>query len=295
MPSSRSRSNDLPAVLAISSHVARGCVGNRAIVPALQALGHQVWAVPTVLLPWHPGHGPGRRIAIGDDEFADLLDELASARWAGEIGAVISGYMADAGQADAVGRLVDALKSLNSELLFCCDPVIGDGTSLDKGRLYVDETVACAIRDELVPRADVITPNRFELSWLSGQDMVASDREFAKAAGDLGAELTVATSMPGLDPGRIANHLLGRGEAVCAEHELTAQAPNGSGDLLCALLTSRLVCNHDPAEALRLASASVAQIVARAVNAGSDELLLEGDFDSITSPMTEVVMRPLRV
>ena len=53
------------AIIVISSHVVRGTVGNRAAVFALETLGHPVWAVPTVILPWHPGHGPSRRIAIG--------------------------------------------------------------------------------------------------------------------------------------------------------------------------------------------------------------------------------------
>jgi pyridoxine kinase len=50
------------AVIVISSHVVRGSVGNRAAVFALETLGHPVWAVPTVILPWHPGHGPAKRI-----------------------------------------------------------------------------------------------------------------------------------------------------------------------------------------------------------------------------------------
>ena len=59
-----------PAVVAISSHVARGSVGNRAIVFALESLGFPVWSVPTVTLPWHPGHGPAPRIVPDGATFA---------------------------------------------------------------------------------------------------------------------------------------------------------------------------------------------------------------------------------
>ena len=52
------------AVIVVSSHVARGSVGNRAAVFALETLGHPVWAVPTVMLPWHPGHGRATRIPL---------------------------------------------------------------------------------------------------------------------------------------------------------------------------------------------------------------------------------------
>lgn len=46
---------DKKAIIVISSHVVRGSVGNRAAVFALEIFGHPVWAVPTVILPWHQG------------------------------------------------------------------------------------------------------------------------------------------------------------------------------------------------------------------------------------------------
>ena len=96
------------AVIVVSSHVARGTVGNRAAVFALETLGHPVWAVPTVVLPWHPGHGRATRIVPPSDQFAALMDDLARAPWLGEVGAVLSGYLGDAEQAGAVAHLVGA-------------------------------------------------------------------------------------------------------------------------------------------------------------------------------------------
>ena len=83
---------DRPAVISISSHVARGTVGNRAVVLALESLGFPVWAVPTVTLPWHPGHGPSTRIVPPPAQFAAMVDDLAGSPWLGEVGAVITGY-----------------------------------------------------------------------------------------------------------------------------------------------------------------------------------------------------------
>ncbi|HRP79733.1 MAG TPA: pyridoxal kinase, partial [Aquamicrobium sp.] len=108
------------AVIVISSHVVRGTVGNRAAVFALEALGLPVWAVPTVILPWHPGHGRATRIVPPAEEFAALIDDLAAAPWLGEVGAVLSGYLGGPEQAGAVARLVGALKAKNPGALYLC-------------------------------------------------------------------------------------------------------------------------------------------------------------------------------
>lgn len=151
------------AVIVISSHVVRGKVGNRAAVFALETLGHPVWALPTVILPWHPGHGRSTRVTISDTDFQSVIDDLIAAPWVGEVRAVLSGYLGSSGQAEGVSRLVTALKERNPKLIYACDPVIGDA-----GGLYVPEATATAIRDQLLPLANLATPNRFELAWLAG-------------------------------------------------------------------------------------------------------------------------------
>ena len=160
------------AVIVISSHVARGSVGNRAAVFALETLGHPVWAVPTVILPWHPGHGRATRIVPEPDQFAALMKDLENARWLGEVGAVLSGYLGDARQAVAVASLVKAVKAKNPKALYICDPVMGDS-----GGLYVPLETATAIRDLLMPIADIATPNRYELEWMSGAKLDAHHRQ----------------------------------------------------------------------------------------------------------------------
>ncbi len=150
-------------VIVISSHVVRGTVGNRAAVFALETLGHPVWALPTVILPWHPGHGRATRVAISSDDFDAIVSDLIRAPWRGEVKAVLSGYLGSAAQARSVARLVESLRADNPDLLYMCDPVCGD----DRG-LYVPEETATAIRDNLIPLASIATPNRFELAWLTG-------------------------------------------------------------------------------------------------------------------------------
>ena len=77
-------------VIVISSHVARGSVGNRAAVFALEVLGHPVWAIPTIVLPFHPGHGKATRIVPGDAEFEALLGGRAPTQVVNQCGSGVT-------------------------------------------------------------------------------------------------------------------------------------------------------------------------------------------------------------
>jgi pyridoxine kinase len=272
------------AVIVVSSHVARGSVGNRAAVFALETLGFRVWAVPTVILPWHPGHGRADRIVPGPEQFARLLADLAS-KWLGEVAAVLSGYLGDAGQAEAVAGLVAAVKAANPQALYLCDPVIGDS-----GGLYVPADTAAAIRDRLLPVADAATPNRYELEWLVGRPL-PSVGEIASAAVELAPSTLLVTSAPSMMAQSTGNLLLNAGRMWLAEHRLVEGAPNGAGDLTAALFLARLLAGESEAKALEMVTASVFEVLARAARRGADELMLETDAASLSHPTTMVTMR----
>lgn len=275
------------AVIIISSHVVRGSVGNRASVFALETIGLPVWAVPTVVLPWHPGHGRATRITPPADQFAALLADLAGAPWLGEVGAVLSGYLGGEEQAQAVAQLVAALRARNPQALYLCDPVIGDVEGL-----YVPEKAALAVRDLLLPLADIATPNRFELEWLS-QKALADNEAVIRAARLFDLPTMLATSAYASAAGSIGNLLITARETVLVEHRAVANAPRGTGDLVASLFLGRLLCGQSKADALRMATASVFEVVARAVKRGADELMLETDASSLVHPMAMVQMRRL--
>lgn len=273
------------AVIVISSHVVRGSVGNRAAVFALETLGFPVWAVPTVTLPWHPGHGPATRIVAPIDQFEALMADLARAPWLGEVGAVLSGYLGDAGQAGSIASLVGAVKARNSDALYVCDPVIGDS-----GGLYVPEATACAIRDRLVSIADIATPNRYELEWLAGRRL-GNLADIADAARKLGPATLLVTSAPAATAGRIGNLLVEQAGSVLAEHEVIQRPPNGLGDLTAALYLSRVLSGQPATAALQSTTAAVYEILARTSCRGGDELQLETDARSLSHPKVAVELR----
>jgi len=275
------------AVIAISSHVIRGSVGNRAVVFALESLGFPVWSMPTVVLPWHPGHGPSTRMNFADDVFEAAIDDLIRAPWLSEVKAVISGYFGSPRQPLAVARLVAALKQLNPDLVYLCDPVIGDLQGL-----YVPETTAVAIRDHLIPLADIATPNRYELAWMAGAAL-ESNSAIIDAALSLGPSLMAVTSAVPMMAGSIGNLLLSNRHALLAEHRAMDNVPNGLGDLFSALLLARLLQKHGEEKALQLATAGVYEVLARSLKRESDELTLEQDQSSLITPMALVQIRRL--
>ncbi|MGN6550139.1 MAG: pyridoxal kinase PdxY [Pararhizobium sp.] len=276
------------AVIAVSSHVVRGSVGNRAVVFALEALGHSVWSVPTVSLSWHPGHGPATRIVPPIAAFEAMIDDLCRAPWLGEVGAVISGYLGEARQAGAVARLVSAVRARTPAALYVCDPVIGDA-----GGLYVPEETAAAIRDRLVPLASIATPNRFELAWMAAAPLPDNDA-ILDAALALGPQRMLVTSAHAQARGSTGNLYLSADHALLAEHRLVSGAPNGLGDLLAAVFLARVMAGETEERALQSATASVFEIRARSVKRGADELTLASDAGSLRKPMALVTLRRLR-
>ncbi|WP_367717075.1 pyridoxal kinase PdxY [Nitratireductor sp. GISD-1A_MAKvit] len=275
------------AVIVISSHVARGSVGNRAAVFTLEALGFPVWAVPTVILPWHPGHGPATRIVPGREQFADLIRDLEKAPWLGEVSAVLTGYLGAPDQAEAIAGLVKTLKARNAKALYVCDPVLGD-----RDGLYVPEETAVAIRDRLLPLADIATPNRYELAWLTGHQITGTASAIEAAQSAPPRDMLI-TSAPASSPERLANLLVGRDDVLRACHDSIPKAPNGTGDLTAALYLARLLAGEPHAEALAKTTASVVTVLNNAAGRGSNELMLETDRQILTHPEMRIDIEQL--
>ncbi len=277
-----------PAVIVISSHVARGSVGNRAAVFALEILGYPVWAIPTIILPWHPGHGPATRVKPDDQDFGQFLDDIANAPWIGEVSAVLTGYMSSQKQVLQTARLIRTLKKRNPDLIHLCDPVIGDIEGL-----YLSQEVATAIRDEFIPICDISTPNRFELGWLTGEHTPTSLTETAGLAEKLGADTVLVTSAVPEKEGHTGNFHYDKQAQFMISHPVMEDPPNGPGDLTAAVYLGHLLSGTNIKENVRKTTASVYEILLHSAQRGSDELTLESDAQSIVSPKIEVLVEDL--
>jgi pyridoxine kinase len=275
-----------PKVIVVTSHVARGAVGGRAAVFALERVGFEVVFVPTVLLPWHPGQGPGTRIVPEVARFDALLADLERASWLGSVGGVLTGYFGEAAEVAPAARLISAVKSANPGARYLCDPVCGDGDTL-----FVPEATAAAIRDLLLPRADILTPNRFETGWLAGE-VAAGNDGLADAARKLGAGETVVTSAFAPE-GSAGVLVMASGAAHLVSHPSVPAAPHGTGDLFAALHLAHRLDGVDAVRSAARALASVSALVALAVKLGVDELPLAAGQDFIVAPPDDVTIAPL--
>jgi pyridoxine kinase len=243
-------------ILAISSHVARGHVGLAATVPALQSLGHEVWALPSVILASRPGMGRLVRYALPAVDLAALLAGLeADGCWA-QLDAVFTGYFPSPQSVAAAAAAIGRVRQAKPGVLVCVDPILGDA-----GGLYVPAETAAAIRDELLPLATLATPNLFELCWLTGGAAV-SGAQVAAAARRLPVP-TVAVTSAELTEAAVTTVLLTESGVRRGTTPRRAGLPNGAGDLFAGLLLGHLVAG-EAAEDAFAASLGALDVVLKA-------------------------------
>lgn len=264
-------------ILAISSQVARGHVGLSIVVPALHALGHEVIALPTVILSNHPGHAQVAGTAIDPEVLHGMLNALEFNGWIAGIDAVLTGYLPTADHVAFARRAVERARVANRlrAIPYLCDPVLGD----DPKGLYIDERAANAIRTHLIPVADIATPNRFELSFLTGHNVCSASDAFAHP---LSGPITVATSIPSASAAETLNALIANDSRALTRVPLRANAPHGTGDLFSALLLAARLDGKSMPDALAYATAGVDQTLAK--SAGTNELLITALPSSTQSP-----------
>lgn len=274
---------NMPAILSIQSEVVRGHVGNGAARFALQRCGRNVFALPTVQLSNHPGHGRTAGETLAGRKLEALVDGLAAHGWLSEAGAVLSGYLGEAAQAGVVARAVRLVKTARPGALYLCDPVFGD----DSGA-YAGLGVAEAMARDLLPLADIAAPNRFELSSLTSQ-RIDNPADAVRAARLLGVPEVVVTSVP--HDGFIANVAVSAQGAWVCRVGRSVGVPHGTGDLLSALYLHFRLAGRDAAAALQATVARVQSIIAASL--GHDELALVAAQDQLIAPSVPVEVEAL--
>ncbi len=243
-------------VLAISSFVARGTVGLQAAGPALSAFGHEVVALPSVVLSNHPGDGPTARQPISPSILEQMLSVLDGNGFLEGIGAILSGYLPEPDHVDVVARAVSLVKRRSPRAVYVCDPVFGD----DPCGFYLSEATASAIKSQLLPKADIATPNRFELAWLAGVPVTGAEAA-EDAARRLGVANVVATSVP-LEQDVVGTMLVTMRDVEIRRNTSLARVPHGTGDALAGLLTGYAAARVPLKEGFAAAHARLMDVIA---------------------------------
>jgi pyridoxine kinase len=271
----------MPTVLSVQSRVAYGHVGNAAAVFPLQCLGVEAWALDTVAFSNHTGHGRWRGDVVAAETVATLFDGIADLGVLPSIDAVLSGYIGTAETGAVLLDIVRRVRAANPRALFCCDPVIGD---TDTGS-YVRDGVAEFFRDAALVLADIVTPNRFELEYLTGH-AIGDMRQAADAADALrgrGPAVVLVTSLD-VAPDRLTMLAVGADEAWAVETPRLPVELNGCGDVTAALFLGRLITGESPAEALAATAASMFAVIETTVRLGRYELALVAAREELANP-----------
>ena len=253
-------------VLSISSQVVYGHVGNSAAAFVMQRMGHDVLAVPTIILSNRPGYKAIAGERTDPQKLHAMLEAVLENGWLADVDAVLTGYVPTAGHAEFCASWIAKIKALNPGALYLCDPIIGD----EPGGIYIDKAAANAVRDHLLPLADIVTPNAFELGWLSGH-AIPDAASAVSAAQALARPAVVATSAPA-ESGMIANILVeGRKTAATASPRRTVKA-HGTGDFFASIFLAHRLRGYTAAAALRASVAAIDLVLER--SEGRSELTL---------------------
>ncbi|MHA2789492.1 pyridoxal kinase PdxY [Corynebacterium sp. S7] len=280
-------------ILSIQSAVAYGHVGNSAAVFPLQRLGHEVLPVNTVNYSNHTGYGAWRGPMIPAPDVADVIKGIGERDMFGKIDAILSGYQGGDEIAGVIVDAVAAVKAENPNAVYACDPVMGNA----KSGCHVSDNIPPLLRDKVVPVADIITPNQFELGYLTGleADDLESTLKAVDAAKAMGPQTVLVTSV--LRPDREENTI----EMLVSDPKGTwiIQTPylpfkrNGSGDVTAALFTGHYIESGDAADALAKTASSVFDLLELTHEADSRELKLVEAQEFYANPRMQFTARAL--
>jgi pyridoxine kinase len=279
--------------LSIQSSVAYGHVGNSAAVFPLQRLGHEVWPVSTVVFSNHTGYGAWRGPLLPPGDVADVITGIEERGVLDQVDGVLSGYQGSADIADVILDAVARVRAANPGASYTCDPVMGNA---DSG-CFVHPDIPPLLRERVVPAADVITPNQFELGFLTGTEPQTLEEILTSAelARKMGPRTVLVTSVHRSDRPADTTEMLvvnDDGAWIVQTPRLPLKA-NGSGDVTSALFTAHLLATDAPT-ALGRTAASVYALLEETLRSGERELRLVAAQDVFVEPPTSFEVERIR-
>jgi pyridoxine kinase len=281
-------------IMSIQSSVAYGHVGNSAAVFPLQRLGHEVWPVLTVHFSNHTGYGEWRGPLLDPADVREVIAGIGDRGVLGQCDAVLSGYQGDPAVGAVVLEALELVRAANPAAVYCCDPVMGD---VGRG-MFVRPGIPEYLRDTVVPHADILTPNHFELDFLAGRQTRTLEEllDAVDTVRDRGPRDVLVTSAlhDAVPPDSLDVVAVSDAGAWAVTTPLLPITPNGCGDLTAALYLAHLTTTGSPARALEKTTASVFAVLEATLAAGTREIQLIAAQDAIANPPRSFVARQLR-
>ncbi|MFF8819159.1 pyridoxal kinase PdxY [Leucobacter sp. NPDC015123] len=282
-------------ILSIQSSVSYGHVGNSAAVFPLQRIGVEVMPVFTVAFSNHTGYGAWRGPMFSGNDVREIVTGIEERGGLAGVDAVLSGYQGGDDIGDAILDAVDRVKQHSPNAVYACDPVLGNAVS----GCHVAPEVQNLIRDRVVPRADLITPNQFELGFITGTTptTLESTLESVDLAREIGPSTVLVTSVE--RPERAADGVIEMlavhdNEAWLIETPRLPLKANGSGDVTAALFTAHLTATGDTGDALARTASSVFTLLENTLASGQRELQLVESQEAYAHPSMQFAAQRVR-
>ena len=281
-------------ILSIQSAVAFGHVGNSAAVFPLQRIGVEVLPVYTVNFSNHTGYGDWGGPLIAPDDVRAVLAGVEARGAFPEVDAVLSGYQGGEGIGEVIIDAVARVKAANPNAIYACDPVMGNA----KSGCFVAPAIPILLRERVVPVADLITPNQFELGYLTDTqpDTLESTLASADLARAMGPSIVLVTSVerPDREEGTIEMLAVTDDGAWIVQTPLLPMKANGSGDVTAALFTAHYLRTRDAADALERTASSVFDLLSLTHESGERELQLIEAQEFYANPRMQFSARKVR-
>ncbi len=282
------------SILSIQSSVAYGHVGNSAAVFPLQRLGVEVWPVHTVHFSNHTGYGAWRGPLLPADDVRAVIQGVEERGAFPAVDAVLSGYQGGEDIGDVILDAVARVKAANPDAIYACDPVMGNA----KSGCFVHPAIPVLLRERVVPAADLITPNQFELGFLTDTQPRTIDETLASVdlARAMGPSTVLVTSVERPDAPQDTIEMMavtGDGAWIVQTLRLPMKA-NGSGDVTAALFTAHLLETGDPSVALARTASSVFDLLQTTLDSGERELQLVQSQEALAHPRMQFEVTQVR-
>jgi pyridoxine kinase len=281
-------------ILSIQSAVAYGHVGNSAAVFPLQRIGVEVLPVYTVNFSNHTGYGAWRGPLISPDDVRDVITGIEERGVLTQIDVVLSGYQGGEGIADVILDAVARVKAANPSAIYACDPVMGNA----KSGCFVAPAIPDLLRDRVVPAADIVTPNQFELGYLTGTtpytlEATLESVDLVRASGP-STVLVTSVEQPDRPEDTIEMLAVDDKGAWIVRTPLLPLKANGSGDVTAALFTAHYRSTGDAGTALARTASSVFDLLERTYTSGERELQLVEAQESYAHPRMQFTVAQVR-
>ncbi|MFJ6531306.1 pyridoxal kinase PdxY [Microbacterium sp. NPDC091662] len=281
-------------ILSIQSAVAYGHVGNSAAVFPLQRIGVEVLPVYTVNFSNHTGYGAWRGPMIAPEDVREVITGIEERGVFGQIDAVLSGYQGGEGIGDVIIDAVARVKAVNPNAVYACDPVMGNA----KSGCFVAPAIPVLLRERVVPVADIITPNQFELGFLTDTepDTLESTLASVDLAHAMGPRTVLVTSVerPDREEGTIEMLAADEKGAWIVQTPHLPMKANGSGDVTAALFTAHYVETGSAKIALERTASSVYDLLKATLESGERELQLVEAQEFYANPQMQFTARQVR-